>query len=144
MVRLKYSSGSRRLIRSPFEYEKDDLVFEEEFSYYAVELASGDAEAAVMLNKWTLVQKLERFRAMCRSVQRIHTARVAHRDIKLSNFLTHENRTMLCDFGTARSLVDGADSILNDYALPVGDMAYASPECLQGFRMRTPGNLLQE
>lgn len=121
-----------------FSYEKDDLVFEEEFSYYAVELASGDAESAVMLNKWTWLQKLDRFRAMCRSVQRIHAAGVAHRDIKLSNFLTHELRTMLCDFGTARSLVDGTDSILRDYTLPVGDMTYASPELFAGMQDADP------
>lgn len=111
-----------------YVYETEEFDFEEEFSFYATELAAGDAQSAVAFDEWDWREKLVRFRAMCRAVSRIHGVGVVHRDIKLSNFLTDEDRTLLCDFGTARSLTDGSEPLAGGYLLPVGDTTYAAPE----------------
>jgi serine/threonine protein kinase len=138
---LKNFVGSRDILQwvAPVEsfsyvHETADFDFEEDFSFYAAELASSDAQSAVLLGKWHWAEKLNRFRAMCRSIQRIHASGVVHRDIKLSNFLTADERTLLCDFGTARSLTDGTEPILSKYAFPVGDMTYASLELFAGLQ----------
>ena len=102
------------------------------FPFYATARASSDAQSAVMLNHWTLIEKIERFRAMCRAVRRVHTVGIVHRDIKLSNFLIDRDDTMLCDFGTARCLTDGSEPIAGPYFLPVGDTSYSAPELFAG------------
>jgi serine/threonine protein kinase len=111
-----------------FQIKTDDFEITEAVPYYAVELASGDAASAIHRGEWSCQQKIERFRAMCRAVRRIHAAGVVHRDIKLSNYLTDGPRTWLSDFGTAKSLVEVADPISPQYQMPVGDLTYAAPE----------------
>jgi serine/threonine protein kinase len=99
------------------------------FSYYALELASGSVDAAIASDKWSLLTKLERYRSMCRSVQRIHAAGMVHRDIKLSNFLIRRDGTVvLSDFGTARLLADPSGALAPRYGIPVGDTTYSAPE----------------
>jgi serine/threonine protein kinase len=63
------------------------IIYGVDFAYYAVELADYDASMAIAGNRWSAGQKLEYFRAMCRAVQRIHRAYVAHRGEMLSTEL---------------------------------------------------------
>ncbi len=110
-------------------FDHGGIKLELPFSYYAVELASSSVADAIAFDKWSLRRKLEQFRAMCRSVQRVHAAGVVHRDIKLSNFLVMKDGSIrLSDFGTAKSITDGSDPITSRYAVPVGDTTYAAPE----------------
>jgi serine/threonine protein kinase len=117
----------------PFDYHGIKIGIK--FSYYALELASGSADGAIASNRWSLENKLEHFRSMCRSIQRIHAAGVVHRDIKLSNFLTRRDGTVvLSDFGTARSLSDGSPPLSARYVVPVGDTTYSAPELFAGLQ----------
>ena len=101
------------------------------FAYYAVELASHDVNSVILAGSWAPRQKLQTFRAMCRSVQRIHAQRVVHRDLKPSNFLMMSDGTLrLSDFGTARDLSDPAGTLMPTYQAPPGDLGYAAPEVM--------------
>jgi len=77
---------------------------------------------------WNAEQKLLGFRVMCRSVQRLHHAKLVHRDLKPDNFLVMSDSSVkLSDFGTARRLDERS---LQSYGGPPGDMRYAAPELL--------------
>src|SRR5579862_3945563 len=56
--------------------------FDQEFYFYCTELAIGDMEQVILNGPGNWLNRLDRFRAMCRGVQRIHAAGVVHRDIK--------------------------------------------------------------
>ena len=99
--------------------------------YYALELASHDVGDVIANSTWTAVENLIAFRSMCRSVQRIHSRRIAHRDLKPSNFLVmSDGSTRLSDFGTARRLNPTTASLVDSYTGPPGDRRYCAPEML--------------
>jgi serine/threonine protein kinase len=103
------------------------------FSYYAMELAVSDLETALASANWTPASLLTAFRCMCRAVQRVHTRRIAHRDIKPGNFLLLEKGGVkLSDFGTARQFDAVTRPLAAGYTLPPGDLLYAAPETLAG------------
>jgi serine/threonine protein kinase len=92
-------------------------------------LAVANVAEALATKRWELDDKLIAFRAMCRSIQRVHSGGVAHRDVKLSNFLIGANGAVkLSDFGTAKLFKEGPDPLLPKYAFPVGDIGFAGPE----------------
>jgi serine/threonine protein kinase len=111
-----------------------------DFSYYVVELADGDVEETIEAGKADTEERLLIFRQMCKAVQRIHAARVVHRDLKPGNFLVMRDGTIrLSDFGTARLIEDSSKPILDDYAgLPPGDIRYTAPEIISSLHDVTP------
>lgn len=103
------------------------------FSYYAMELAVADMEVAIANADWDASDLLTAFRCMCRATQRIHSQRIAHRDIKPGNFLiTEEGKVKISDFGTARRFDSATRPLLTAYTYPQGDWLYAAPEILAG------------
>ncbi len=99
------------------------------FSYFGLELAESDVGEKIASGRWTPLENLAAFRAMCRGVQRLHNQQVAHRDLKPSNFLLMADRTVkLTDFGTARALRTGAVPLAAVYDFPPGDLRYTAPE----------------
>lgn len=98
------------------------------FAYYVMEKAEGDMLAAISDPTWKPLDYLQAFRCMVRSVQRIHTIGIAHRDLKPDNFLITASGIKLSDFGTARFLDGTEPPILAAYDMPVGDTRYTSPE----------------
>ena len=99
--------------------------------FYALELASRDVGDVIASGTWTAVENLTAFRSMCRSVQRIHSRRIAHRDLTPSNFLVmSDGSTKLSDFGTARRLNSTTASLVDSYTGPPGDRRYCAPEML--------------
>ena len=108
--------------------------------YYALELASCDVGDIIAGGGWTAVENLLAFRAMCRSVQRIHSQGIAHRDLTPSNFLImSEGSTRLSDFGTARRLNQGTASLVDRYTGPPGDRRFCAPEMLACLHDEDPG-----
>ncbi len=102
--------------RSGFTCALQPHNFEIPFSYYAVELASSDLGDLLERGAIDAQTKLLYFRVMCRAVQRIHSLRIAHRDIKPPNFLLMpDGKIKLSDFGTARILDGNTPGILADY-----------------------------
>jgi serine/threonine protein kinase len=118
--------------RSEFKYTFQPHGFEIPFPYFALELAKTDLGTLIETNAIDAHAALVYFRAMCRSVQRIHAQRIAHRDIKPPNFLVlNDDAIKLSDFGTARLLDGSTPGILADYAqFPPGDLGYVAPEML--------------
>ena len=99
--------------------------------YYALELAKRDVGDVIAGGEWTAVENLIAFRSMCRSVQRIHSRRIAHRDLTPSNFLVmSDSSTRLSDFGTARKVNSTTASLVDRYGSPPGDLRYCAPEML--------------
>ena len=66
---------------------------------------------------------LDLFRQMCQGVHACHEAGIAHLDLKPENFLLHEGRLKVSDFGIARVL--GAPSDARD---GIGTGPYMAPE----------------
>jgi serine/threonine protein kinase len=104
------------------------------FAYYALEKAETDVSAKIAKGEWTLVEILEAFHVMCRSIQRIHLHHLVHRDLKPDNFLVMPSGNIkLSDFGTARFL-DGSEAPLlaaYDQRIP-GEVRYVAPEIWAG------------
>lgn len=101
------------------------------FRYYALELATSDVGNVIAGARWDAEQVLIAFRAMCRSVQRIHSWSIAHRDLKPSNFLVMQNGAVkLSDFGTARRIDTTTPALVGSYTGPPGDRRYCAPEIL--------------
>jgi len=70
---------------------------------------------------------------MCRAVQRIHSRKIAHRDLKPGNFLVMPDRsTRLSDLGTARVIDGTAPGIAVTYTAQPGDRRYTAPEIIAG------------
>ena len=110
------------------------------FQYYALELACCDVGDIIACGAWTAEESLLAFRAMCRSVQRIHSRGIAHRDLTPSNFLImSDGATKLSDFGTARRLNHHSASLLENYHGPPGDRRYCAPEMLACLHNEAPG-----
>src|SRR5262245_17538189 len=105
-----------------------------EFSYYGMELGESDLATALSTGSLTPEEKLDAFHVMCRAVQRLHSKRIAHRDLKPVNFLLLPDATLkLADFGSARDLGPRGKQILVVYGgrWP-GDKRYTSPALLAG------------
>jgi serine/threonine protein kinase len=108
------------------------------FAYYASERAECDLETRILHASLTAEQSLVAFRAMCRSVQRIHSRHIAHRDLKPGNFLIKTGGAVkLADFGTARDFSIGTP-LLARYDYAPGDTRYTAPEMLAGVHSSDP------
>lgn len=106
------------------------MQFSVSFSYYVLERAKTDIGAIIADEEWSAEELLVAFRAMCRSVQRLHSKSIAHRDLTPPNFLVMADRTIrMSDLGTARRL-DGVTPPLATYTGPPGDLRYSAPEML--------------
>ena len=136
-VVLQRLTGQRDIIqlvtpRAEFTYTLQPHGFEIPFSYYAIELAKTDLGALIESNRIDAHTALLHFRVMCRSIKRLHSLRIAHRDVKPANFLVMTDGSVkLSDFGTARVLDGMSPGLLSDYAqFPPGDLGYVAPEML--------------
>jgi serine/threonine protein kinase len=96
-------------------------------AFYPMELGSQSVDNVIASGAWTPEQLLMAFRAMCRSIQRIHARGIVHRDLKPDNFVVTRNRAVkLADFGTARK-IDGLP-IAVEYVHWPGDTRHTAPE----------------
>jgi serine/threonine protein kinase len=122
------------------EVEPYKIKIPVEFSYYAVELAEGDIDQAIEEGTADTEGRLIIFRQMSKAVQRIHAAKVVHRDLKPGNFLVMRDGTVrLSDFGTARLIADSSKPILDNYAgMPPGDIRYTAPEIISSLHDTAP------
>jgi serine/threonine protein kinase len=62
------------------------------------------------------------FKQMAQSVQVVHAESVAHMDISFENFLLHNNKVKLCDFGCSRPCVSNTSVDI------MGKQPYIAPE----------------
>jgi serine/threonine protein kinase len=107
------------------------IPFELRFAYYALALARSDVGEMVAAGGWGAECNLIAFRIMCRAIQRIHTLKVAHRDLKPGNFLVMADGSIkMCDLGTARRIDGVTDPLSRSYWAPPGDLRYCAPELL--------------
>ena len=83
--------------------------------------------------KYGPLRNLIYFREVCKGVQRLHSEKVCHRDLKPQNCLVLTGSSVaLGDLGTAKTLYyDGRiPSPTANYHEPVGDKRYTAPELL--------------
>jgi serine/threonine protein kinase len=97
--------------------------------FFVTELANSNMMQYIYSEDANAIQNLRYFRAMCRSIQRIHKAHICHRDIKPENFFRlGRNHIRLGDFGTARILDGNIAPMQEDYLGWRGDRRYTAPE----------------
>jgi serine/threonine protein kinase len=113
-----------------FDYQVPTVHMSIKFAYYAMEKAQGSLADVIAAGNASEEDLLLYFRAAVRAVQRIHTRKIGHRDMKPSNFLMTNIGLKLSDFGTARQISDGASAIVPVYFGPPGDVNYVSPEMM--------------
>lgn len=108
-------------------------------TFHTTRLARSNLEQYIYGEAGDLLQTLDYFRACCRSVQRLHSELVVHRDLKPGNwFLFGRSEIRLGDLGTARQLTGLQSPILPRYreqgesAIFRGDRLYTAPELLFG------------
>jgi serine/threonine protein kinase len=118
----------------PLQHPTSGVVLKNTYEYYVLELAETDIEEFIYnsndnkSDNKSVINKLVSFREMCKSVARIHRARMCHRHLKPSNFLICKyGEIKLSDLGTA-TILDGRKHLLDEYPFPVGDMGYWAPE----------------
>lgn len=83
--------------------------------------------------KYGPLRNLIYFREVCKGVQRLHSAKVCHRDLKPQNCLVLTGSYVaLGDLGTAKTLYydETIPSPTGNYHEPVGDKRYTAPELL--------------
>ena len=77
--------------------------------------------------------RLKVFRSVCEAVDYAHRHAIIHRDLKPSNILvTADGQVKLLDFGIAKQLDAGDDSVLTRTGLRLMTPAYAAPEQIRG------------
>jgi TolB-like protein len=88
-----------------------------------------------------VAEAVEIARQIAGALSYAHGAGVIHRDIKPENILLAGGHALLADFGVAKALADGnggargpASELRTDSGLPLGTVAYASPEQAAGSR----------
>lgn len=102
--------------------------------YYVMEFVDGlRLDSHVREKKLSLEELLELYLPILDAVDFAHKKSVIHRDLKPSNILVDkEGRPKVVDFGLARELVGGADSVASVSGQVVGTFAYMSPEQVRG------------
>ncbi|HYO75124.1 MAG TPA: hypothetical protein VE010_01575 [Thermoanaerobaculia bacterium] len=122
MSRIVRVYGSGTLLEADFGHAVDYLIFEP---------ADGDVRRALdAMEEFDAAWALSACHHAAVAVQQLHTAHVAHQDIKPSNLLTFgRTAAKLGDLG--RSSKRGVAAPHDDYPVR-GDPAYAPPELLYG------------
>lgn len=88
------------------------------------------------LNTWTVKQKVEVARALCRVLRHVHSRGVLHRDIKPENIMLNaDGKVWLLDWGLAGMEVETeGEKRLTAENTFLGTLRYAAPEQIQGQR----------
>jgi len=136
---LMLEYNTRRLIRN-----QEDIMMADkpepvewqgqQFVVYPMELAEGGSlrEKLPQLKKIEEPKKKEKqiidyFLQMCRGVSLVHEAGIIHLDIKPENFLFHDGKLKVTDFGISRNLLK-ADVDVSQLQEGIGTGPYMAPE----------------
>jgi mitogen-activated protein kinase 15 len=87
--------------------------------YLVFEYMETDIHTVIKANILEAVHKQYIMYQLFKSIKYIHSADIIHRDLKPSNVLINSDvNTKICDFGLARSVLNGKDGsvpVLTDY-----------------------------
>ena len=125
--------------------------------YFAMEYVEGESITDYCDRyRFSIAQRLDLFRTVCRAVQHAHRNLIVHRDLKPSNILVTEEdddgtggaQIKLLDFGIAKLLAEDAlDTTLDLPRTRTGQQAltpeYAAPEQLKGEAITTATDVYQ-
>ncbi|MGA2315265.1 MAG: protein kinase [Thermodesulfobacteriota bacterium] len=133
---LKDLVGQRNILPLVQEKSRFDLVLSGitfPLYYYGSHLGRFNVKHYIYNEENNFLTNILFFREMCKAIQRIHSKRICHRDLRPDNFLVFNKRYVcLSDFGTARYFGEKSITLLDSYLGPVGDMRYTAPELLCG------------
>lgn len=103
--------------------------------YLVLELADASLDELVLhRDKLSFVRRMELFRDVVLGTHQMHTADVAHRDIKAENCLVFQQSkksvVKLTDLGRSKRLSEPPRFLAEDYINGRGDIRFAPPEAL--------------
>jgi serine/threonine protein kinase len=134
LVRLKGQPDILQLIESGCRFSCElqtvnGLSMPIPIPFFSTDLGLANMVEMVYNKNLTPLKRLRHFRTMCRAVQRLHSHKICHRDLKLSNlFVVKGGQVCLGDFGTAK-ILDGTEvDLATDYLIAPGDTRYMAPE----------------
>jgi hypothetical protein len=112
----------------------DSGVTEKGQQFYVMDYIRGQTiTATAREGKLPVRRTLELFGAMCEAVGYAHQRGVIHRDLKPSNILVDaEGVPRVLDFGLAKTMANGADSLASQTGQLLGTLRYMSPEQTRG------------
>jgi serine/threonine protein kinase len=101
--------------------------------FYATELANGSLLEYTYGSSNNPRDSLILFREVCKGLQRLHSKRITHRDLKPGNCLRFQGKVAkLADFGTALHIDGQRIGPGARYDVPVGDARYSAIELFCG------------
>jgi serine/threonine protein kinase len=137
---LKDFQGQRNILPLVQEKTSLNLILEHNgipfplpLMFYSSYLADFNLRQYIYGDRADFLTNLLYFREMCKAVQRIHSKKLCHRDLKPGNFLVYKKKYVcLSDFGTSRYFNESSKPLQDHYRFPVGDKRYTAPELLCG------------
>ena len=101
--------------------------------YYVMPFVEGESLRGRLAREGRLpvAEAVELTRKVAGALAYAHAHGVVHRDVKPENVMLHEGEAMVTDFGIAKALSDGSES-LTQTGMSLGTPAYMSPEQASG------------
>jgi len=120
-------------IEIPLLHQPTGLTVRLPLEFFALEWASSSLEAVIARGHLDPRKLIQRFRHVCKGLQRLHSRKICHRDLKPGNCLLLPSGTVVIgDFGTAREYRPGIPPLKSTYDRPVGDIGYTGLELICG------------
>lgn len=116
-----------------------DVSISSENSYFVMEFLDGQNLRNLIEqspgNKIKAEDLLPIIKQVCAGLQHAHDMSLVHRDIKPDNiFILTDGKVKITDFGIAKSIREGENSMLTNPGTMLGTMTYSSPEQLKDAR----------
>lgn len=117
----------------------DGGTTKEGLPYFVMEYVEGlPVDVYCDAHRLNITQRLDLFRQVCSAVAYAHQRLIVHRDIKHSNILvTGDGTPKLLDFGIAKIMDAGEETLATATGLRLMTPEYASPEQVQGLPATT-------
>src|SRR5262249_26160901 len=112
----------------------DSGVTPDDHQYYVMDYVRGlPITQYIRQQQLPLDEALRLFNTVCLAVSHAHQRGIIHRDLKPSNILIDADGTpRILDFGLAKTLAGGQESVFSQTGQVLGTLPYMSPEQTSG------------